>query len=217
MNINKATTASFDVDAQNGFTPVCPDELPVEDGCAIVPALNVQSTYASLRVGSQDAHPANAIWAASDENPSFSAVEGDDVDIRWNMHCVPGTKGFELINGLPPVTDYDFMVFKGVEPTMHPYGACYHDLNDKMSTGIIEFLKTKGVETVLCGGLATEYCLKLTALQLADAGFKVIVNLSACRAINNNDVEQAILEMKAKGVVVVNDCSELSLNDKGEK
>ncbi|MGL5290220.1 MAG: nicotinamidase, partial [Aeromonas sp.] len=60
------TIASLDIDAQKGFTPLCPNELPVAGGSEIVAALNAQATLATLRVGSKDAHPANADWATRD-------------------------------------------------------------------------------------------------------------------------------------------------------
>lgn len=211
MNLVKDTTASFDIDPQNGFTPVCPSELPVGEGHLLAPYLNKQAQFARLRVVSKDAHPAQAVWKADSENPIFSPVEGANVDIRWHMHCVPGTKGFELIDGLPAVTEYDFVVYKGVEPDMHPYGACYHDLHDEISTGVIEYLKQHNIATVLCGGLATDYCVKLTALQLAKAGFKVIVNLEACRGIAEDTIEAALKEMHAAGVEVVDNLEDVTL------
>jgi len=211
MQVIKAETASFDIDPQYGFTPVCPSELPVAGGTEIVEPLNRQAAFASVRVLSKDSHPATAVWAAGEQGPAFSEVAGKNVDIRWQMHCVPGTKGFELIDGLPPVAEYDFLVFKGVEPDMHPYGACYHDLNDQISTGVIEFLKHKKITTVICGGLATDYCVKLTVLQLRKAGLKVIVNLQACRGIAEETINQALEEMQNAGAVLINNTSELEI------
>lgn len=199
-----ATVASFDVDAQNCFTPVCPAELPVPEGDAIVDALNAQAALANLRVGSKDAHSPQAVWVADAANPQFSPVQGRDVDIRWNVHAVPGTKGFELISGLPHPADYDFFVWKGIEPDMHPYGACYHDLANTRSTGVIEWLRARGVSHVILGGLATDYCVKTTVLQLCDAGFNVVVNLAACRGIAPDTVAEAQQAMQAAGAVFVN-------------
>ncbi len=65
MKINFDTTASFDVDAQKGFSPVCPDELPVPDGDKIVDELNAQATFAKYRIGSKDWHHNNAIHIAN--------------------------------------------------------------------------------------------------------------------------------------------------------
>ena len=51
----KKYIASFDIDAQNTFTPVCPDELPVAEGDTIAPELNAQAQFAGLRLVSRDA------------------------------------------------------------------------------------------------------------------------------------------------------------------
>lgn len=201
MLFNKELTASFDVDAQKGFTPLCPGELPVTGGETLAGALNHQAGLARLRVGSKDAHPGNALWKATKDQPQFSPVAGKNIDIRWNLHCVAGTPGHQLIDGLPHPADYDFFVQKGIEPDLHPYGACYHDLAERQSTGVIEFLKYRGIETVLVGGLATDYCVKTTALQLRRAGFQVVVNLAACRGISPDTVQAALVEMAASGVV----------------
>lgn len=200
----KNETASFDVDPQKSFTPLCPNELPVPEGHLIGSELNRQSLFASFRVGSKDIHSTNAFWVASSENPQFTPVSGNpkDMDIHWNAHCVLGTEGVEFLDVLPKADEYDFMVYKGVERHMHPYGACYHDLGNKMTTGVIEVLKANGIKTVLVGGLATDYCVKNTALQLKAAGFEVIVNLSACRHIAVETLNQAVDEMVKVGIVV---------------
>ena len=110
-----------------------------------------------------------------------------------------GHPGFELLDGLPAPIDYDFFVWKGVEPDHHPYGACYHDLAERRSTGLIEFLQARGVATVLVGGLATDYCVKTSVLQLRRAGFRVIVHLDACRGIAPETVDQARTRMIEAG------------------
>ena len=191
--------ASFDIDAQKTFTPLCPNELPVPDGHLIAAELNAQAKLAQYRIGSKDAHSPQAIWIASEQEPQFSPITGANVDVRWKQHAVPGTSGFELLDGLPRVTDYDFFIWKGIEPDMHPYGACYHDFAEKLSTGVIEFLKQNQVSTVIVGGLATDYCVKITVLQLLRADLQVIVNLAACRGIQETTVAQAITEMRAAG------------------
>ncbi len=132
------------------------------------------------------------------------------MDQRWVSHAVPGTQGFELIAGLPSVTDYDYFVWKGIELDMHPYGACYHDFAQRMSTGVIEFLRIKGVSTVIVGGLATDYCVKTTVLQLLAAGFKVIVNLAACRGIAENTTAEAKKGMTAAGAILISSAKELA-------
>lgn len=209
MVIDYDKTASFDVDAQKGFTPLCPDELPVPDGDTITAALNSQANLTRLRAGSKDWHPADAIWIAGKDKLQFTAVEGKNVDIRWNAHCIAGTKGAELLDGLPHPSEYDFFVWKGMEPDMHPYGACYHDLGETMSTGVIEFFRLSGIENVIVGGLATDYCVKTTAMQLKKAGFRVVINLEACRGITVDTTVKAIEEMKMAGIDIAARFSEI--------
>ena len=194
--------ASFDVDAQKGFTPLCPNELPVPEGDAIVPALNQLAARAQLRIGSKDAHSPQAAWVVPEHEQMLQPLPLANADLTWVSHCVPGTPGFELLDGLPAPLDYDYFVWKGVEPDLHPYGACYHDLAEKRSTGVIEFLRQNGVDLVLVGGLALDYCVKTTALQLRRAGFEVIVHLPACRAIASETAETACLAMREQGVTL---------------
>lgn len=207
----KKYIAAFDIDCQNTFTPVCPDELPVAGGQDIAPELNAQAQYASLRVASRDAHCLAALWLTDAEHPIYSPVEGNypDLDIRWPAHAIVGSKGFEFLEGLDPAA-YSYQVYKGVEPTKHPYGACYHDLNNKISTGAIEYLRFHGITTVICGGLATDYCVKNTVLQLRDAGFEVILNKAACRGIAPETTEAALQEMAAAGVIIIEKAADLA-------
>lgn len=209
----KQTIAAFDVDAQHCFTPVCPDELPVPAGTEIVAELNQQAELAHYRIGSKDAHSPQAVWLSDKDHPPLSPIAGENVDVRWPLHAVPGTKGFTLIEGLPEIMVYDFFVWKGVEPDMHPYGACYHDLADTKSTGVIEYLLVNKVKTVIVGGLALDYCVKTTALQLADAHFQVIVNLAACRGIAEKSIHEAITAMNTAGILLVNSAEQLKLSD----
>ena len=205
--------ASLDIDAQYTFTPACPDELPVPGGDTIADELNQQAAFAAWRLGSKDAHSPRALWVSSEQQPPFSPIEGANMDIRWPRHAIPGTRGFELLDGLPHPADYDFFVWKGVEPDMHPYGACYHDLAGRMSTGLIEFLHSNNINTVLVGGLATDYCVRHTVLQLLDAGFNVVVNRSAIRGVADESSRHAIAEMLQHGAHFVHDSTQLDQAD----
>ncbi|WP_207061984.1 isochorismatase family protein [Motiliproteus sp. SC1-56] len=201
--------ASFDIDAQNCFTPLCPAELPVPHGDEIVAQLNYQARFARLRIGSKDAHSPQAHWVADSRHPPLTAIEGTNMDLRWPVHAVPGTPGFELIDGLPRPSQYDFFVWKGVEPDMHPYGACYHDLAETLSTGVIEYLRQQQVRWIIAGGLATDYCVRTTVMQLRKAGFNVVVNLGACRGLEQGSTNEALAAMRGADVLFVNQAEEL--------
>lgn len=220
MKIDIFSTASFDVDAQKGFTPICPNELPVPDGDNIVDELNAQARFARIRVGSKDAHPHNAWWKAEKTNEIATPIPkaSPNIDLFWPMHCESGTFGMELLHGLPAPEAYNYFVWKGIEPHLHPYGAAYHDLHDKLSTGVIEYLKANYITTVLVAGLALEYCVKTTALQLHNAGFHVIVNLGACRAITKENALKTLADFQTTAghynIRTIQSASELEINNK---
>ena len=113
---------------------------------------------------------------------------------HWPVHAVPGTEGFELLPGLPRPADYDFFVWKGVELDMHPYGACFHDIAETMSTGVIEWLQARNISHVLVGGLATDFC---------------VLNRAACRGIADESTRDAIEAMRSAGVAFVDSCDDL--------
>ena len=213
MKIDKSTTASFDVDPQRGFTPLCPNELPVNEGEQIADELNAQAQFACYRLVSKDSHPVNAPWIANSADEIMTPVSGDypGLDIKWPAHCVVGTEGNRLIPGLPDEADYDLLIEKGQDPLKHPYGACYHDLAESESTGAIEWLRERQIKTLIVGGLATDYCVKTTVLQLCRAGFKVIVNLAACRGVAPETCITAQEEMLSAGAELITDSSKLEL------
>ena len=208
-----ARTASFDVDPQRGFTPLCPNELPVAEGDQIAAELNAQALFVRYRVVSKDCHPAQAPWVAASPAESMTPVAGDfpGLDIKWPAHCVVGTDGNRLIPGLPAEGDYDLVIEKGQDPLNHPYGACYQDLAEQVSTGAIEWLRQRQIDTVIVGGLATDYCVKTTVLQLLRAGFTVLVNLAACRGVAAATSAAALDEMRGAGALLITDSAELEL------
>ncbi len=203
IKIDKQTTASIDVDPQKGFSELCPNELPVQGALEIVEELKRNHAKASLRLVSRDMHPPGAAWEAETPQNMLEPVGLPEVDIKWNPHCVVGTSGVELLPGLPAIRDYDFQINKGIDPDAHPYGAFYHDQADTLSTGGIEFLRAKQIETVVVGGLALDFCVKKSVEQLLQAGFKVVLNLASTRAVFPDNAENVAQELSDKGVVLV--------------
>lgn len=207
--------SSFDVDPQKGFTPLCPNELPVPEGDQIVEDLNYNASLSKFRVLSRDLHPEIADWNANTKDEEFQEVGKLNVDIKWKPHCIHGTYGSEVLEGLPhPIEGYDYQVVKGIEKDSHPYGACYQDLQDKQSTGVIEFLKYNNVTHVIVGGLATDYCVYKTVTQLSKAGFKIVLNLKSCRGISQETIEEALNDLeKDNNVKIVKNLKEEKTSD----
>ncbi len=195
---------SIDVDAQKTFSPLCPAELPVMEGNLIVEELNAQAKLADLRVMTKDAHSPSAKWLVENPADMLKPTGLNDADLTWVSHAIVGTYGYELLDGLPQTKEYDYCVWKGVDPELHPYGACFHDIEEKLSTGLLEWLKCKGADMIIVGGLATDYCVKTTVLQLLKGGkWKIIVNAAACRGIAPDTVNAAWKEMSDAGAVIL--------------
>lgn len=210
VEIEKNKTACIDVDPQQGFSELCPNELPVAGALQIVDELILNHGKASLKLVSRDMHPPGAAWEAESPDRMLEPVGLPQVDIKWNPHCVVGTQGVELLPGLPSVREYDFQINKGIDPDAHPYGAFYHDQADTLSTGGIEFLRSNQIDTVIVGGLALDFCVKKSVEQLVAAGFKVIVNLASTRAVFPDNAESVVYELEQQGVVMVENAAAIS-------
>jgi len=132
-------------------------------------------------------------------------VDGEN----WiSRHTLPDIVFMDIM--MPDLDGYDYCVWKGVDPALHPYGACYHDIEERLSTGLIEWLAAKQARFVLVGGLATDYCVKHTVLQLCRGGnWQVIVNCAACRGIAPETVAKAWQEMEAAGALLLSDTAEI--------
>lgn len=216
IKVIRNKTASHNVDPQKGFTPLCPDELPVPDGHLIGPELAKQNSLFTIKTLSRDIHPSNAVWIANDENPQLSPIEGKNVDLRWNAHCISGTNGADILDELGVVEDFDYLVIKGVDPHLHPYTSVYQDQERKISTGIIEWYESKGISTVIVGGLALNFCVGDTVKDLSDAGFQVILNLSATKGLGSEDELNKYVEMLKNdyNVLVINSIDDLEIINK---
>jgi len=212
MIIDYKTTASFDIDAQKGFTFLCPDELPVKDGHMIVDELNNNAKFCKFRFGSKDIHPLTAKWITYSDDEQGKPIDNSDnyksVDLKWKPHCISGTYGAELLDGLPHPIDYDFFVYKGIEPDVHTYSPIYHDLKKTLTTGVIEFAKCNNIKTFIVGGLALDFCVGNGVIDLINNDFDVIINLSSTKSIF--DPIEYIDKLKKIGVKFVNSSDEFS-------
>jgi nicotinamidase/pyrazinamidase len=114
----------------------------------------------------------------------------------WPVHCVQNTKGAEFHPALrddPRIT----VVSKGLGDT-----DCYSAFDE---TDLVSQLREQGVEEVVVGGLATDYCVKNTVLDALKHGFKVKLLENATRAVDlqPGDGDRAIEEMRAAGAEIV--------------
>ena len=192
------------VDIQNDFLPG--GALAVPDGDAVVPLANRIEDSFSLVVATQDWHPPNHLSFAAN-HPGKKVFEQIDLNglpqTLWPVHCVQGTSGAELAPGLQH--ERIIKIFpKGTDPGIDSYSG-FFDNGHRKSTGLGEWLHAKGVTEVFVCGLATDYCVKYTALDAAQAGFKTHFIEDASRGVNlqPNDVQNAIAAMNRAGIDTV--------------
>ncbi len=191
------------VDVQNDFLPG--GALAVPDGHAVVPVINRLQPRFPLVVATQDWHPPNhGSFAANHPGKSvFEQIELNGLpQTLWPVHCVQGTPGAALAPGLS--RDRIARIFqKGTDAGIDSYSG-FFDNGHRRATGLADWLKAKGVTEVHVCGLATDYCVKFTALDAVGAGFKAYLIEDASRGVNlrPGDVERAIAEMTSAGVVI---------------
>jgi nicotinamidase/pyrazinamidase len=194
-------TALVLVDIQNDFIPG--GALAVPEGDAVVPVANRLIPSFDLVVATQDWHPADhGSFAANHEDRSpGEIIELNGLSqILWPVHCVQGSPGAEFHPELD--TDRIERVFvKGTDPLIDSYSG-FFDNGHKKATGLGEYLREQDVTHVTVIGLATDYCVKFTALDAVELGFETTLVGEACRGVNlqAGDVDAALKELRAAGV-----------------
>jgi nicotinamidase/pyrazinamidase len=198
-------TALILVDIQNDFVPGGALAVPEVD--RIVPICNRLMDRFELIVATQDWHPR--------DHGSFAANHpgrkvGDVIDrnglrqILWPVHCVQNTPGAAFVPGLQ-MQRVKRIFQKGTDAAIDSYSG-FFDNGHRKATGLEKYLKDQRVTDVYVAGLATDYCVKFTALDAVKLGFRTHLIVDACRGVNlkPGDVDQAIEEMRNAGVEVIN-------------
>ncbi|MGD1084155.1 MAG: bifunctional nicotinamidase/pyrazinamidase [Verrucomicrobiota bacterium] len=192
------------VDIQNDFLPG--GALAVPDGDKVIPVANRLQSLFPLVVATQDWHPSNhGSFAANHpgKNVFDQIVLQGLPQTLWPAHCVQGTSGAQLASALR--RERIAKIFpKGTDAGVDSYSGLF-DNGHRKSTGLGEWLKAKGVAEVFVCGLATDYCVKFTALDAAQFGFKTSFIQDASRGVNlrPDDVRNAVAQMNRAGIPAV--------------
>jgi nicotinamidase/pyrazinamidase len=192
------------IDIQNDFLPG--GALAVNDGNHIIPIANRLLTKFNLIIATQDWHPADhASFAANHPGKRIGQlVELDGLpQVLWPVHCVQNTPGAELSPHLDQ-SRITRIFHKGTDPRIDSYSG-FFDNGHRKSTGLTDYLRARNIDQIYVMGLATDYCVKFTALDAIAEGFTVFLIQDACRGVNLNpgDVEKALAEMKQAGVLFI--------------
>lgn len=191
------------VDLQNDFLPG--GALAVPEGDRVVPLANRLAKAFDLVVATQDWHPAgHGSFAAS--HPGRQPGEVTDLhglsQVLWPVHCVQDTPGADFHPDLDR-SRITRIFHKGTDPRVDSYSG-FFDNGHRRATGLGDFLKGKGVTEVFVLGLATDYCVKATAIDAVRLGFTTWLVEDACRGVGlrPGDIPAAIQDMVRAGVVL---------------
>ncbi|HEY8376911.1 MAG TPA: bifunctional nicotinamidase/pyrazinamidase [Nannocystis sp.] len=188
------------VDIQNDFLPG--GALAVPNGDQVIAVANRLMPSFSLVVATQDWHPPDhGSFAANHpgRTPGELVELGGVQQVLWPVHCVQGTPGAEFAAALAREHITRSFV-KGTDPEVDSYSGFY-DNGRRHSTGLGEFLRERGVTNVTVLGLATDYCVKFTALDALSLGLRTTLVEDGCRGVelSPGDVERALSEIRAAG------------------
>ena len=190
------------VDIQNDFLPGGALEVPA--GNEIVELVNSLMSHFDLVVATQDFHPEGHGSFAREVSDIGRLVDLNGLEqILWPVHCVQGTVGADFAEALN-LDGIDKVLPKGSDATVDSYSG-FFDNGRKHATELHAYLQEKGVDEVFVVGLATDYCVKFTALDAVDLGYKTFLIQDASRGVNlqAGDVENAIKEMEQAGIGVI--------------
>lgn len=189
------------VDVQNDFCPG--GALAVPDGDAVVPVANRLAAAFQNVVLTQDWHPPGHQSFAS-AHPGKVPFETIDMpygpQVLWPDHCIQGSEGARFHPGLD-VGPAGLVVRKGFRPEIDSYSALYEN-DHETPTGLAGYLRERGLARVVLCGLATDFCVHWSALDLRREGFETVLVEDGCRAIDlEGSLAAARDAMHAAGVV----------------
>ena len=153
-----------------------------------------------LIFGTQDWHPENHVSFFTNHTgkKAFQVIEIEGrTQVLWPPHCVQGTENARVLvdNNL-----FLAVVKKGKDTRYDSYSGFQDDGGAK--TEMDQILKRNGVNELFVYGIATDYCVKATAIDAVNAGYKVTVIENLCKGVAPDTSAKALQEMKEKGITI---------------
>ena len=150
----------------------------------------------------QDWHPEDHVSFHTNHiaKEPFDVVTVDDrTQVLWPPHWVRGTENAVI---LLDTNSFHSIIRKGQDKRYDSYSGYQDDGGRK--TEMASILEQHGIEKVVVYGLATDYCVRATALDALQIGHKVMVIKELCRGVAPDTSTDALEEMKKAGVIVTN-------------
>jgi len=191
------------VDVQNDFYEG--GALAVPEASQINDTVNelMESEEYKVIAASQDWHPESHLSFASAHNKQPFSEYSDKKGlgpVLWPDHCVQNSKGAEFNTSIN-TENFDYIIRKGTDREVDSYSA-FQD-NDGSSLGLAGLLKSLDIEEVDIVGLAFDFCVKYTAQDSAENGFKTNIILDGTRAVNPDQNKKTKEDLKNAGVNLI--------------
>jgi nicotinamidase/pyrazinamidase len=191
------------VDVQNDFCPG--GALAVPQGDEIVPIVNRLATQFRNVVLTQDWHPSGHLSFASThpgKRPYETIAAPYGPQVLWPDHCVQQTPGAAFHNALQ-IPHAALVLRKGMDRAIDSYSAFYEN-DRKTPTGLVGYLRERGVTRVFLAGLAFDFCVRYSAEDARRESFAVFVVDDACRGIDvNGSVAATRASLAALGIPAI--------------
>lgn len=212
VSMDKDHTGGIVVDVQGDFTHLKQGSLAVQDtDQAYIDAVFFATKQLKSKgykiFATQDFHPENHIsFYTSHENKAVYetiAIDGR-TQVLWPPHCVRGSENTDILID----TDlFTAIIQKGMNPKYDSYSGFFDD--GGISTGLDDLLRSHDITTLVVYGLATDYCVKATAMDALESGFKVILVEGLCRGVAPDTTASALEEMRSAGIKIISRVSDL--------
>jgi nicotinamidase/pyrazinamidase len=202
------------VDVQGDFTTLKKGSLAVA-GTDAAYLKKVDTSVKALKAkglniyATQDWHPKDhlSFFTNHPGKKPFSVIKlHGKPQVLWPPHCIQGTENAKI---LVDNTVFTLVAQKGMMKDWDSYSGFY--IGDSKKTVLESALKKAGVDKLIMFGIATDYCVKSTAIDGAKLGFQVIVVEDLCRGVDPKTSAAAIKEMKKNGVKVVKTLSDVKM------
>lgn len=191
------------VDVQNDFC--AGGALAVPDGDSVIPAINRLGRLFPHVAMTQDWHPRGHVSFAG-AHPGRQPFQMIDLPYGeqklWPDHCVQSTPGADFHPALD-LPHSEVIIRKGFRRDVDSYSAFFEN-DHRTATGLAGYLRERGFARAFMAGLATDYCVRYSALDARRCGFDAVLIEDACRAISAGPgYIEAIDEMRRAGIAIV--------------
>lgn len=181
------------VDVQNDFCPG--GALAVPRGNEVIDIVNSLAARFRNVVLTQDWHPRGHFSFASShpgKRPFETVTASYGPQVLWPDHCVQGTPGAAFHKALD-IPHAGLIIRKGIHRTIDSYSTFYEN-DRKTPTGLIGYLRERGLSRIFLAGLAFDFCVRYSAEDARREGFDAFVIEDACRSI---DIDGSVAATRA--------------------